>query len=860
MLEKLKKIILCSFLSLSLSAQFITPVFAQDEEEETVQEEGMDEEIVEDVIEEEEIDADPLEEEIEVENVEAYQDFLYTANSWNQVIIQGYTGTNPYVQIPTKIEDKPVTRIAANAFNGNTVIKDLAVSQYVEEISESAFASCSNLENITTLGNNLQTISQNAFYNCTKLESVTIPESVTRIESDAFANDSSLKYVQYNATNARDLSNYKGAFRGCGMNTENGMEIIIGDSVTRIPAGLFNGSSSNKISVISGGKSLKEVGAYAFANNTGLSELKLCDSLQKVCAYAFYNCVDLEKVIFGEGIQTIEGNVFKSCTKLTRLEFISGAPVFGENMFDGQHVNIYYPYIESVTWEPVQSNKYGAYYINWISMMDSNMKHEDSMAANYFQTPNWPNAYSSNAQYEQTYTFTGASSICVEFDSSSQTESNYDVVTFETEYDRRELSGTEFKNVSLVMKGEILTVRFTSDSSVNEKGVRCKIYPMYKRAITLASPNYPNPYPNNSDYVQEAWFDGAFSLNLVMDPASQTESIDTDYVEIYDIHGSLVKKLGGSDMKYETTIMGNYVKVVFKSDGSINDRGYSLKVDPFYTPPSKCDTLAGYSLSLSGDIGVNFYMDLTQQALYDQNTYMEFSIPGKEATRVKLSDAKISGDDMNVYYVFPYHVSVKEMTDTITAKLYYAGSVQQTYTYTVEDYAQYIIKHTNMFSTKTKDIARSMLMYGKMAQIYFDYHTERLPQYDQFFAQPVISSKYDYLQTTNASNIRFEGARLILKQKPGIKLFFSGVNASTTFTVGGKSVNKVKEGSRYYIVISNINQMDEMFTIQANDGYQLKYGIFSYAKKAFSLDAKHQDLKDLMSAMILYNSSFWSVG
>ncbi|MBQ0065223.1 MAG: hypothetical protein KBT48_05620, partial [Firmicutes bacterium] len=309
---------------------------------------------------------------------------------------------------------------------------------------------------------------------------------------------------------------------------------------------------------------------------------------------------------------------------------------------------------------------------------------------------------------------------------------------------------------------------------------------------------------------------------------------------------------------YGTHIDDSYVKVVFHSDGSISDKGFSLRLIPDYTEPSETSQLAGYTLSLSGDIGVNFMMNLTKAASLSSDTFMEFSMPGKTTERVYADQARVVDMGKNRYYGFPYHVSAKEMTETITAKYYEKGVYQDTYEYTVEDYANYMISHAAIFETKIVDIARAMLMYGKTTQQYFGYHTERLPKYNQTLYSPSLDS-FKYYESA-PGKIRFEGARLILKQKPGIKLYFSGMTSTSKVYVNREEVKKVKEGDLYYIVISDIDKMSTMYDIDSDDGYYLRYGIFSYGYKALTLDSSHQDLKNLISAMNLYNMAFWAVG
>ena len=55
--------------------------------------------------------------------------------------------------------------------------------------------------------------------------------------------------------------------------------------------------------------------------------------------------------------------------------------------------------------------------------------------------------------------------------------------------------------------------------------------------------------------------------------------------------------------------------------------------------------LAGYSLSLTGNIGVNFYMELTDQIIADKDAYMQFTLPNGTVTKVPVSAAQTNATD-----------------------------------------------------------------------------------------------------------------------------------------------------------------------------------------------------------------------
>ena len=74
--------------------------------------------------------------------------------------------------------------------------------------------------------------------------------------------------------------------------------------------------------------------------------------------------------------------------------------------------------------------------------------------------------------------------------------------------------------------------------------------------------------------------------------------------------------------------------------------------------------LAGYSLSLTGNIGVNFYMELSNKIIADKDAYMQFTLPNGTITKVLVSEAQTNTtiNAEKTYYRFPCEVASYEMT------------------------------------------------------------------------------------------------------------------------------------------------------------------------------------------------------
>ena len=151
--------------------------------------------------------------------------------------------------------------------------------------------------------------------------------------------------------------------------------------------------------------------------------------------------------------------------------------------------------------------------------------------------------------------------------------------------------------------------------------------------------------------------------------------------------------------------------------------------------------LAGYSLSLTGNIGVNFYMELSDDVVNDASAYMNFTLPNGTTSKVYVSgtheDGSTATTDTTVkngvtYYVFTCEVAAKEMTSDIKAQMIGNNGEKKgtVYTYTVKEYADYILSHMSAeesdISKATIQLVKGMLNYGGAAQIYFVFKTDKL--------------------------------------------------------------------------------------------------------------------------------------
>ena len=256
-------------------------------------------------------------------------------------------------------------------------------------------------------------------------------------------------------------------------------------------------------------------------------------------------------------------------------------------------------------------------------------------------------------------------------------------------------------------------------------------------------------------------------------------------------------------------------------------------------------TVAGYTLTLEGNIGVNFHMQLGADVLADENAYMNFNVGGVN-TQINVKDAAIVTVEDVTYYVFKCEVPVKDMETMITAQIILAdGRRSSEFKYTVQEYADKITSGevtlpdaTPEVVEATKELVEAMSDFGDYATAYFaDEDMTETPEMEK-----VTSETLEKYEATLPENSIYYGSSLLLKSNTILRHYF------TEAVEGSK-----QKGNLYYVESEGIpahNLGKEIVT--EVEGMTITYNPLSYAYIALSREGIDENLKSVMRAMYLY--------
>ena len=213
--------------------------------------------------------------------------FEYTVTG-DEATITGYTGSAENIVIPSELGGKPVTAIADKAFEGYKNIVNIYIPKTIKAIGEDAF------QNATS--NLIRFICYEGTEN--EWANIAIQKGNEELNPREFDDVAWFRLYECNLSgdmvyqasdDAATLVRYFGS-----------------DSKVDIPAEL-------------GGKPVTEIGEWAFAYYSSLTEVTIPEGVTSIRAFAFRSCSSLTKATISEGVTSIGDSAFAYCSSLTEV-------------------------------------------------------------------------------------------------------------------------------------------------------------------------------------------------------------------------------------------------------------------------------------------------------------------------------------------------------------------------------------------------------------------------------------------------------------------------------------------------------------------------------------------------------------
>jgi hypothetical protein len=331
----------------------------------------------------------------------------------------------------------------------------------------------------------------------------------------------------------------------------------------------------------------------------------------------------------------------------------------------------------------------------------------------------------------------------------------------------------------------------------------------------------------------------------------------------------------GTQYHVDEAHSGN-VTIYFKTD-YVNDwwefGGY-FYIGSLLKPDTFADVY-GCSISLKGNIALNFYVIPSEELLADANAYVTL---GDKQVKFSEATTRVQGED--TLYQFTVSLHAKQMNDVVTLRVFdgegnpaamYRHSnnediTETGYSYSVHEYIE-AVRETSS-DQKLIDLVNAMADYGVLAQLQFNYNTENLPQIQgdlDSVTTAELAAFEPQVTEGAATGVSYYGTSLVLESETVLRVYFTLDEGASigdfTFKVGSKKYTPVEKDGKWYVEILNISakDLDKLYTVTVSSAegkvVTVKTSALSYACKVLNTDGTDEKLVNLVKGLYLYNQA-----
>ena len=645
------------------------------------------------------------------------------------------------------------------------------------------------------------------------LESVSIPGTVTCIGDNAFYYCSVLTQVNISENSSLTTIEYR-AFGNC----SSLRSFFIPSSVTYIGELAFSGCEKLKTVSFAENSKLKTIDNSAFENCISLTSITIPDSITRIEDYAFYECDNLLLVYCNQDPDNIEywgiGSFKKDCE------------TFGI---------VPQEYCVKYTERFPEAN------LIFVAEEDIGKCGDDAR-------------WLFNDDTHILYVF-GTGDM---YDFENEERSWYEVVN----KIQKVIIGadiTSIGNYAFSFHDNLEEVEFANDSKLTKIGNNAFISCYSIKKLTI---------PCGVTTIDDKAFLGCGSLTSVSIPESVTfigENAFIGCVEISDVYlyadpDKLTwNEFNCNDFKYNRATICHVNKEYY--DKFLSKFGSTVNVtfDGNLVDVGSAVVHRGYSLTLTGEIGINFYLELKGEPDLRNDASILFTLPNGEEENIYFGDPEKVVEDTSTIpgktlYVIQRKVAAKDVGSEIKAKVFKSDEpCGEEYTFSVKDYIDYLIDNSNLYDETTVDLAEALLNYCEFAQDYFG--IEAQPDVSKI-ADVVIDDEYKYDGNANLPNgVTFEGASLSLKSETTLSLYFKNTSGNDLdLGCDEYEVEKVCTDTYEIARIRGIKAQDlgNKIKLKINGDYYIEYCPLSYCYRVINGGSDNVKLQNVCKALYKY--------
>ncbi len=293
--------------------------------------------------------------------VEEPDGLCFGTNSDGTLTLKQYDAFDTDVVIPSEYNGRKVTAIGRQCFQIQNWLSNVKITS-------------------VTLPNTITKIEEEAFSNCEELKKVNIPESVSSIGGALFTGS-------YNVQVSMSSNNSNYCIKGNILYNKSGTELIecmVNEGTVNVPNGVtsikeyaFSQCLMEKVVVPN---SVTSIGDYAFYKCENLKEVTLPNNFTKLPQFLFSQS-NIEKFTIGDKVQEIGAYLLAYCHSLQNVVISKNVTTTGNNIFN-------YSSVKTITIEDgsklklTKNSFYSANLLEMIRIPESITEIEDNLFSN----------------------------------------------------------------------------------------------------------------------------------------------------------------------------------------------------------------------------------------------------------------------------------------------------------------------------------------------------------------------------------------------------------------------------------------------------------------------------------------------
>ncbi len=285
------------------------------------------------------------------------------------------------------------------------------------------------------------------------------------------------------------------------------------------------------------------------------------------------------------------------------------------------------------------------------------------------------------------------------------------------------------------------------------------------------------------------------------------------------------------------------------------------------------DLFPQHSITLGGNIGVNFYINSAAANFASASeATVKFTWDGGGEDRTKEVNLKELTTDADGYYKATVDVVAAQMAHKIHAEVYLNGKkLEQTDDYSVQDYAETVFTNPEKYDSEKPEqlraLVKALLNYGANAQTVFYSSLKEHPAlanktvgnngYADVTAEQIGAAikgeSADLNKVAEQLGAKYYTSSLIYLSKNTLRIYFTTTTYPGTMPNAGAYTGSQSD---YYYWVDHENipaaELDEQKELKVGD-YTFTFTALDYAKAVVDSGKMEPDQKNLAKSLYLYN-------